>query len=151
MPVYKSFTAAIKDLILPMDRAGESLVNSIKEMIFSNSVPGKELSEVWVRRKTQNKNTKLLHTGLLANATKYATDKSSVSVGYDDSTSGHESDGKGSMTNSGMAEVHNEGNSSGLYNIPARPFLFIGLRWNPKHEITIKNFIQNYYKSKGII
>jgi phage gpG-like protein len=151
MPVYKSFTAAIKDLMLPMDRAGEALVNSIKEIIFSNSVPGKELSEAWVRRKTQNKNTKLLHTGLLANSTKYAADKNSVSVGYDDKTSGHTSDGKGSMTNAGMAEVHNEGNSSGLYNIPARPFLFIGYKWHQKHETTIQNFIQNYYKSKGII
>ena len=151
MPIYKSFTAAIKDLMLPMDRAGESVVNSIKEMIISNSVPGKELSDVWVRRKTQNKNTKLLHTGRLANATRYATDKSSVSIGYDNSISGHTSDGNGQMTNSGMAEVHNEGNSSGLYNIPARPFLFDTTGWNEKHKLTIQKFIQNYYKSKGII
>ena len=58
MPNYKSFTAAMRDLLLPLDRAGEAVVNSIKEMIRSNDVPGKELSEVWKKRKTQNKNEK---------------------------------------------------------------------------------------------
>jgi phage gpG-like protein len=151
MPTYKSFTAAIKDLMLPMDRAGEAVVNSIKTMINTNSVPGKELSAKWKARKAQNSNTKLLEYGYLRDATHYAVDKNIVEIGYSNTTSQHKSDGKGQMTYAGMAEVHNEGNSSGMYNIPKRPFLFDNGSWNEKHKQAIQKFIQNYYKSKGII
>jgi len=151
MPVYKSFTAAMKDLIIPMDRAAESVVNSVKTMLVTGNTPGEELSERWKARKVQNKNTKLFHTGLLANATKSSNEKYSFEVGYDNATSGHTSDGKGQMTNSGIAEVNNEGNSTGMYNIPARPFLFDKTGWNPTHKLTIQKFIQTYYKNKGII
>ena len=152
MPVYKSFTAAMKDLILPMDRVGEVMVNGIKSLIFNNEAMGKELSPKWTIRKTQNTNTKLLHTGEMARSTKYQTDKNTVSAGYDNSGSNHKPDkGNGVMTNAGMAEVHNEGNDKGLYKIPARPFLFISGEWLKIHQNNVKEFIQNYYKNKGII
>lgn len=152
MPVYKSFTAAIKDLILPKDRIGETVVKSIKEMINTNAVPGVQLSENWVKRKAQNHNTKLLETGELRDSTIYSVDKNSVSIGYNGNTSSHKPhSGKQSMTNAGMAEVHNEGNSKGLYNIPARPFLFSNGSWAEKHKLAVQKFILNYYKNKGII
>ena len=152
MPVYKSFTAAMNDLRLPMDRVGEVMVNSIKSVIFNNEAMGKELSPKWTIRKTQNINTKLLHTGEMARSTKYQTGKDTVSAGYDNSGSNHEPDkGNGVMTNAGMAEVHNEGNNKGLYKIPTRPFLFISGEWLKKHQNNVDNFIKNYYKNKGII
>ena len=151
MPTYKSFTAAIKDLMLPMDRAGESVINSIKTMINTNSVPGKELSAKWKARKAQNANTKLLEYGYLRDATKYSVEKFSVEIGYENSTSNHTSLGKGQMTYAGMAEVHNEGNNKGMFDIPKRPFLFDGGSWNQKHKEAIQKFIQTYYQNKGII
>lgn len=151
-PVYKSFTEAMKDLKLPMDRAGESVVQSIKTMINTNSTPGEAVSEAWQKRKTQNNQIKLLHNGWLRDATKYSTDNNSVNIGYDNGSSNHEAhSGNNRMTNAGIAEVHNEGNSKGLYKIPARPFLFESNSWNEKHKIAIQNFIKQYYQSKGII
>jgi phage gpG-like protein len=152
MPTYKSFTAAIKDLMLPKDRVGQAVVKSIKEMINTNSAPGVQLSENWVRRKTQNHNTKLLETGELRDSTIYSVDKNSVSIGYNNATSSHKPhSGNQTMTNAGMAEVHNEGNSKGLYNIPARPFLFANGSWAEKHKLAVQKFISDYYKNKGII
>jgi phage gpG-like protein len=152
MPVYKSFTEAIKDLFVPLDKIGETVVKSIQTMIETNNVPGKELHPNWVKRKTQNANTKLLHTGEMSRATKFSTNKYDVSIGYDGGSSSHKPDsGSGVMTNAGMAEVHNEGNDKGLYNIPARPFLFANGQWNATHKKAVENFIQNYYKNKGII
>jgi phage gpG-like protein len=152
MPNYKSFTDAIKDLFIPLDKIGDTVVKSIQTMIETNSTPGKDLHPNWKARKTQNTNTKLLHTGEMLRATKFATDKNSVSIGYDNKGSTHKPDsGKGVMTNAGMAQVHNEGNDKGLYRIPARPFLFANGQWDATHKKAVENFIQNYYKNKGII
>jgi phage gpG-like protein len=152
MPVYKSFTEAIKDLFVPLDKIGEVVVKDIKRLIESNEAMGKELHPNWVKRKTQNANTKLLHTGEMMRATKFSTNKYDVSIGYDGGSSSHKPDsGSGVMTNAGMAQVHNEGNDKGLYNIPARPFLFVNGEWLKIHQATVKEFIQNYYKNKGII
>lgn len=152
MPTYKSFTEAIKDLFVPLDKIGDTVVKDIRRLIESNEAMGKELHPNWKARKTQNVNTKLLHTGEMSRATKFATDKNSVSIGYDNKDSNHKPDsGNGVMTNAGMAQVHNEGNDNGLYRIPARPFLFIDGEWLKIHQASVKEFIQNYYKNKGII
>jgi phage gpG-like protein len=152
MPTYKSFTEAIKDLFVPLDKIGDTVVKSIQTMIETNNVPGKELHPNWTKRKTQNANTKLLHTGEMMRATKFSTNKYDVSIGYDGDSSSHKPDsGSVVMTNAGMAQVHNKGNDKGLYNIPARPFLFVDGEWLKIHQTTVKEFIQNYYKNKGII
>lgn len=152
MPTYKSFTEAMKDLFLPLDRIGETIVKSIQTIIVSNNVPGQDLSQNWKTKKTQNINTKLLHTGEMMRSTKFSISKNDVSIGYDNEGSTHRPDkGNNVMTNAGMAQVHNEGNDKGLYKIPARPFLFSNGQWNTTHKKAVENFIQNYYKNKGII
>lgn len=133
----------MKDLKIPLDRAGETVVKSIKTMIDGNQVPTPVLTEKWKAQKVQNKNTRLLHIGYLRNATKFSTNKYDVEIGYDNTVDGNHK----KMSFSGLAEVHNEGKG----NNPKRPFLFDNGSWNETHKIAIINFIKNYYKNKGII
>lgn len=143
MPTYKSFTEAIKDLFVPLDKIGDTVVKSIQTMIDSNQVPTPVLTEKWKARKVQNKDTRLLHIGYLRNATKFSTNKYDVEIGYDNTVDGNHK----KMSFSGLAEVHNEGKG----NNPKRYFLFDNGTWNATHKKAVENFIQNYYKNKGII
>jgi hypothetical protein len=141
------------DLKLNLNNIGKVVQKEIESTIKQNRANGIDLKDKTKQRKAQNKEIKLYEYGDLAEGSKVVVNNDSVEIGYDETP--HEdkqkrkddSKGKGKISLSSLAEVHNEGKGV----CPIRSFLFEGNSWLNQYKEKVKAEIKKQYQKKGII